>query len=439
MVLVSYLYSSYLCIRVWFAMVLVSYSYSSYLCIRVWFTMVLVSYQCCPISVLEFDLSWSWFHTSAVLFDLSWSWFHTSAVLFDLPWSWFHTSAVLFDLSWSWFHTHICPISLLKLDLSLAPCPCLSSLCIRAWLTRVLVSHPYFCPVSALELDLSLASCLCLSYFCSRVRFTMVLVSYPCSSMSQTHLIYGRWCAYQICSLIYHSSLLSKTADNYPSKHAGSKTADNYPSKHAGSKTADNYPSKHAGSKTADNYPSKHAGSKTADNYPSKHAGSKTADNYPSKHAGSKTADNYPSKHAGSDSHPVRIGWEALATTERAGWFLHTGLLPDRIRLAKSWHNQPELNRIRAGLAPYYPGSLWKNGTKSESGKLVAGEMIPVYQLASRPDVFGQTLTRPPRSGPGRFCVKKKKKKKKKKGIEMDAESRIRHIRFGPILAAPWP
>ena len=125
-------------------MVLVLYPYSSYICIRVWFTMVLVSYQCCPVSVLEFDLPWSW------------------------------------------FHTRIRPISLLELDLSLAPYPCLSNLSIRAGLTRVLVSHPYFCPVSVLELDLSLASCLCLSYLCIRVRFTMVLVSYPCSSMSQS-------------------------------------------------------------------------------------------------------------------------------------------------------------------------------------------------------------------------------------------------------------
>ena len=210
----------------------------------------------------------------------------------------------------------------------------------------------------------------------------MVLVSYPCSSMSQTHLIYGRWCAYQICSLIYHLSFLSKTADNYPSKHAGSKTADNYPSKHAGSKTADNYPSKHAGS---------------------------------------KTADNYPSKHAGSDSHPVRIGWEALATTQRTGWFWHTGLLPDRIRLAKSWHYQPELNRIRAGFAQYCPGSLWKNGTKSESGKLVAGRLRPARNRARwflytslLPDQM--CLAKPWPGHPDRirvgFALKKKKKKK---------------------------
>ena len=31
--------------------------------------------------------------------------------------------------------------------------------------------------------------------------------------------------------------------------------------------------------------------------------------------------------------------------------------------------------------------------------------MIPTHQFASRPDAFGQTLTRPSRSDPGRFCV----------------------------------
>ena len=33
------------------------------------------------------------------------------------------------------------------------------------------------------------------------------------------------------------------------------------------------------------------------------------------------------------------------------------------------------------------------------------GQMIPAHRFASRPDAFGQTLTRPPRSDPGRFCV----------------------------------
>ena len=89
-------------------------------------------------------------------------------------------------------------------------------------------------------------------------------------------------------------------------------------------------------------------------------------------------------------------------------------LLQNQIRLAKTWHNQPKLNQIQAGFAQYYPGCLWKNGTKSESWKtgsgLVAscqkpGLMIPAHRLASGPDVFGQTRTRPSRSDPVWFCT----------------------------------
>ena len=42
-----------------------------------------------------------------------------------------------------------------------------------------------------------------------------------------------------------------------------------------------------------------------------------------------------------------------------------------------------ELNRIRAGFAQYYPGRLWKNGTESESGKLVAGRLRPARHRAT--------------------------------------------------------
>ena len=73
------------------------------------------------------------------------------------------------------------------------------------------------------------------------------------------------------------------------------------------------------------------------------------------------------SKHAGSD--PDRLG---SIGQKRARWFLLTGLLPDRIRLAKTWHRQPELTRIRAAFAQYDPGCLWTIANVSESGKLVA-------------------------------------------------------------------
>ena len=99
---------------------------------------------------------------------------------------------------------------------------------------------------------------------------------------------------------------------------------------------------------------------------------------------------------------PIRIGSEALASSGlddtctpaffRAG---SVGQKPD---------SQPEPNWIQAGFAQYDLGRLWKNATESESGKLEVGQklslMIPAHQIASRPDAFGQTLTRPSRSDP---------------------------------------
>ena len=134
---------------------------------------------------------------------------------------------------------------------------------------------------------------------------------------------------------------------------------------------------------------------------------------------------NSPSKHAGSDSHPARIGWEALARSGpddsctlacfRAGfvwpepdtisqnsigpglvlhnsirdvcgrtepslkvaklvagrlrparnlarWFLHTSLLPDQM----CWPNPDQA--IQIGFVRYDPCLLWKNGTETDAG-----------------------------------------------------------------------
>ena len=43
----------------------------------------------------------------------------------------------------------------------------------------------------------------------------------------------------------------------------------------------------------------------------------------------------------------------------------------------------------------------WETG----SGPVASCQMIPAHRLASRPNRFGQTLTRPSRSDPGRFCT----------------------------------
>ena len=48
---------------------------------------------------------------------------------------------------------------------------------------------------------------------------------------------------------------------------------------------------------------------------------------------------------------------------------------------------------------------------KSETGsgpgasRQKPGQMIPAHQLAAGPDALGQTVTRPTRSDPGRFCT----------------------------------
>ena len=57
--------------------------------------------------------------------------------------------------------------------------------------------------------------------------------------------------------------------------------------------------------------------------------------------------------------------------TGRTGWMILG--LPDWIRLATTWHNQPELNLTDFVL--YYPGRLWKNGTESKCGKPAAGRL----------------------------------------------------------------
>ena len=68
---------------------------------------------------------------------------------------------------------------------------------------------------------------------------------------------------------------------------------------------------------------------------------------------------------------PIHI--QSGSAQKRARWFSHAGLLLDHIHLGKTWHSQPEPNWNQFGFAQYDPGCLWKNTTKSESGKLVEG------------------------------------------------------------------
>ena len=113
-----------------------------------------------------------------------------------------------------------------------------------------------------------------------------------------------------------------------------------------------------------------------------------------------------PSKHARSDSRLTQISSEVLAGSKPDDSYTQfaSGLDP----FGPNWHSQPKLYQIRAGLHNMI-WDVWKNATESESGKLIAGQLhpaiIPSHQLASRPDVFDQTLTRPSRSDPGQFCT----------------------------------
>ena len=77
-----------------------------------------------------------------------------------------------------------------------------------------------------------------------------------------------------------------------------------------------------------------------------------------------------------------RSGLAGKQWPEAGRMILAHRLVPDRIRSAKTGHNQPELNRTRAGFAQYCPGRLWKNATESETGKLVAGRLSPARNRA---------------------------------------------------------
>ena len=47
----------------------------------------------------------------------------------------------------------------------------------------------------------------------------------------------------------------------------------------------------------------------------------------------------------------------------------------------------------------------WETGSRLVASCQKPGAMISAHKLASRQDVFGQTLTRPSRSDPGQFCT----------------------------------
>ena len=79
-----------------------------------------------------------------------------------------------------------------------------------------------------------------------------------------------------------------------------------------------------------------------------------------------------PSKLAGSDLHPIRIGLETLARSRLSDSCTPACFLTGSIGPKPDTISQ---NQIRSGLVVHNMVYLWKNATKSESGKLVAGQL----------------------------------------------------------------
>ena len=68
----------------------------------------------------------------------------------------------------------------------------------------------------------------------------------------------------------------------------------------------------------------------------------------------------------------------------RTHWFLHTGLLPDKMRLPKTWPGHPD--QIQVGFAQYDPGLLWKKRrTKLDVGSwmrnILSGLILAAHWL----------------------------------------------------------
>ena len=95
-------------------------------------------------------------------------------------------------------------------------------------------------------------------------------------------------------------------------------------------------------------------------------------------------AENRPSKHAQSD-----LGWLKSSGQKPTGRFLHTGLLPAQIHLAKTLHGQPETNQIH--LAKIGPDLFGPNLTQSARNQQI--HLAKIW-----PDLFGPNLTQSARN-----------------------------------------
>ena len=104
-------------------------------------------------------------------------------------------------------------------------------------------------------------------------------------------------------------------------------------------------------------------------------------------------------------SDPIRI-------RSGSGWKHRLASRPDPFgqNLTQSARTKPDPGwfcTVLSGTSVEVWNWVWK--WETGSGPVVScrkpGQMIPAHRLASRPDVFGQTLTRPSRSDPGWFCT----------------------------------
>ena len=116
-----------------------------------------------------------------------------------------------------------------------------------------------------------------------------------------------------------------------------------------------------------------------------------------------------PSKHARSHLHLTQISSEVLAWSRPDDFY--TWFASELDPFGPNWHSQPKLYQIRAGLHNMIclEECSWVWKWEIDRGPVAScqkpGLTIPSHQLASRPDVFDQTLTRPSRSDPGQFCT----------------------------------
>ena len=141
----------------------------------------------------------------------------------------------------------------------------------------------------------------------------------------------------------------------------------------------------------------------------------------------------------------IRSGSAGKHLPEAGGWFLHKWLAsgPDpfgqNLTLSARTKSDPGwICTILSGTSVEERNRVWK--WETVSGPVAScqkpGPMIPVHQLVYRPDVFGQTLTRPSRSDPVPNMIQAFFGKTE---LKLDSGSRMWHLRSGPILAARWP